>query len=158
MIYAFGMVPLARAEPVIRDHRFLALVGGAPVGGMGFELFTAAVTGYFLMALGLVSRKLVERAVLFEWILILISGILGTGHHMYWVGEPGLWIGVGSMFSFLEVLPLVLLVLEAIEQQRNIGKQRTSRIAWPICTWSVRRSGISSAPGCSVVARSMRRW
>ncbi len=38
---------------------------------------------------------------------------LGTGHHLYRAGR-GLWIGAGSMFSFLEVLPLILLVLEAI--------------------------------------------
>ena len=87
---------------------------------LAFELFTAAVTGYFLMALGLVSRQMVERAVLFEWILIFIGGVLGTGHHLYWAGEPGLWVGVGSMFSFIEVLPLFLLVLEAIEQHRHI--------------------------------------
>jgi nitric oxide reductase subunit B len=43
---------------------------------------------------------------------------------MYWVGEPGLWIPVGSVFSFLEVLPLFLLVLEAIEQRQRIREKR----------------------------------
>jgi nitric oxide reductase subunit B len=56
--------------------------------------------------------------------LILVGGVLGTGHHLYWAGEPDLWVGVGSMFSFLEVLPLILLVLEAIEQQRHIQGQQ----------------------------------
>lgn len=122
VIYAFGMVPLASPNPSFAITDFWRWWVVHLWVEWAFELFTAAVTGYFLMALGLVSRKLVERAVLFEWILILVGGILGTGHHMYWVGEPGLWIGVGSMFSFLEVLPLVLLVLEAIEQRRHIEK------------------------------------
>ena len=122
VIYAFGMVPLGSPNPSFAITDFWRWWVVHLWVEWAFELFTAAITGYFLMALGLVSRKLVERAVLFEWILILVGGILGTGHHMYWVGEPGLWIGVGSMFSFLEVLPLVLLVLEAIEQRRHIEK------------------------------------
>jgi nitric oxide reductase subunit B len=111
VIYVFGMIPLGAPNPSFAITDFWRWWVVHLWVEWAFELFTAAVTGYFLMALGLVSRQLVERAVLFEWILILGSGILGTGHHLYWAGEPDLWIGVGSMFSFLEVLPLVLLVL-----------------------------------------------
>jgi nitric oxide reductase subunit B len=123
VLYVFGMIPMGSPHPSfsITDfwrwwvmHLWLELA---------FELFAAAVTGYFLMALGLVSRQMAERAVLFEWILIMGGGVLGAGHHMYWVGEPGLWVAFGSMFSFLEVLPLFLLVLEAIEQRRQIQEQ-----------------------------------
>jgi len=46
-----------------------------------------------------------------------------TGHHMYWAGKPDLWIGAGSMFSTLEVLPLFLLVMEAIDQRRHIAER-----------------------------------
>ncbi|MGA8277388.1 MAG: cbb3-type cytochrome c oxidase subunit I [Rhodanobacteraceae bacterium] len=124
VIYVFGMIPLAEPNPSFAITDFWRWWVVHLWVEWAFELFTAAITGYFLMALGLVSRQLVERAVLFEWILILISGILGTGHHMYWAGEPDLWIGVGSMFSFLEVLPLFLLVMEAIDQRRHIAAQQ----------------------------------
>jgi len=128
VIYAFGMIPLGSPNPSFTITDFWRWWVVHLWVEWAFELFTAAVTGYFLMALGLVSRQLVERAVLFEWILILVSGILGTGHHMYWAGESGsLWIGVGSMFSFLEVLPLFLLVIEAIDQRRHIAE----RVAFP---------------------------
>lgn len=120
VIYVFGMVPLASPNPSFSLTDFWRWWVVHMWVEWAFELFTAAVTGYFLMALGLVSRELTERAVLFEWILILLGGILGTGHHLYWVGEPGMWIGVGSMFSFVEVLPLFLLVMEAIDQRRRI--------------------------------------
>jgi len=124
VIYAFGMIPLTSPAESFTITDFWRWWVVHLWVEWAFELFTAAVTGYFLMALGLVSRQLAERAVLFEWILILISGILGTGHHMYWAGEPGLWIGVGSVFSFLEVLPLFLLVLEAIQQRERIRAER----------------------------------
>ncbi|MHB8425478.1 MAG: nitric-oxide reductase large subunit [Gammaproteobacteria bacterium] len=124
VIYAFGMIPLASPNPSFTITDFWRWWVVHLWVEWAFELFAAAVTGYFLMALGLVSRQFAERAILFEWILILVGGILGTGHHMYWVGEPGLWIGVGSMFSFLEVLPLFLLVLEAIDQRRHISEKK----------------------------------
>ena len=124
VIYAFGMIPLASPNPSFSITDFWRWWVVHLWVEWAFELFTAAVTGYFLMALGLVSRQLVERAILFEWILILIGGVLGTGHHMYWAGEPGLWVSVGSMFSFIEVLPLFLLVLEAIEQRRHINERK----------------------------------
>ena len=123
-IYLFGMIPLTGigASFTIQDfwrwwvvHLWVE---------WSFELFAAAVTAYFLMAIGLVSRQLAERVILFEWILILGSGILGTGHHLFWAGEPAVWLSVGSVFSFLEVLPLYLLVLEAIEQRQRIAKDR----------------------------------
>jgi nitric oxide reductase subunit B len=73
------------------------------------------------MAVGLVSRKLAERAVYFELILIFLGGVIGTGHHLYWAGGPSMWVPMGSMFSFIEVLPLVLLIIEAIQHYRLIS-------------------------------------
>ncbi|MFK2889854.1 nitric-oxide reductase large subunit [Dyella flagellata] len=124
LLYVFGMIPLGAPNPSFSITDFWRWWVVHLWVELAFELFTASVTGYFLMALGLVSRQMVERAVLFEWILIIIGGVLGTGHHLYWAGEPGLWVGVGSMFSFIEVLPLVLLVLEAIEQHQHIQKKQ----------------------------------
>ena len=85
-----------------------------------FEFFAAAISAYLLMAVGLVSRQLAERSVYFEIILIFLGGVLGTGHHLYWAGEPGLWVPLGTTFSFIEVLRLVLLVAEAIQHRRLI--------------------------------------
>ena len=46
------------------------------------------MSAYLLMAVGLVSRKLAERATYFEIILIFLGGVIGTGHHLYWAGGP----------------------------------------------------------------------
>jgi nitric oxide reductase subunit B len=48
-----------------------------------FEFFAASMSAYLLMAVGLVSRKLAERAVYFELILIFLGGVIGSGHHLY---------------------------------------------------------------------------
>jgi nitric oxide reductase subunit B len=72
-----------------------------------FEFFAASMSAYLLMATGLVSRLLAERAVYFELILVFLGGVLGTGHHLYWAGGASMWVPLGSMFSFIEVLPLV---------------------------------------------------
>lgn len=74
--------------------------------------------------MGLVSRKLAERATYFEIILIFLGGVIGTGHHLYWAGGPSMWVPMGSMFSFIEVLPLVLLIIEAINHYRLVKAHR----------------------------------
>lgn len=87
-----------------------------------FEFFAIVVSAYLLVVLGLFSRKAAEPATLFELILVFLGGIIGTGHHMYWIGEPGIWIGFGSMFSFNEILPLLLLVIESVQNWRHMHK------------------------------------
>ena len=92
-----------------------------------FEFFAAAISAYLLMALGLVSRPLAERAVYLQLILIFLGGVLGTGHHVYWAGGPGMWVPLGSVFSFIEVMPLVLLILDAMDNYARIKRQQTFR-------------------------------
>jgi nitric oxide reductase subunit B len=120
VLYVFGMVPLTGVESsfTITDYwRWWVVHLWVE---QSFEFYAAAMSAYLLMGLGLVSRSLAERAVYFEIILVFLGGVLGTGHHLYWAGAPNLWIPFGSMFSFIEVLPLVLLILESIEQHRLI--------------------------------------
>ena len=53
----------------------------------------------------------VDREVVEKWLYVIVaaalfSGILGTGHHYYWIGTPGYWQWIGSIFSSsLEVIP-----------------------------------------------------
>jgi nitric oxide reductase subunit B len=61
------------------------------------SFFAAAISAYLLMGLGLLSRQLAERSVYLELILIFLGGIIGTGHHIYWVGGPAMWVPIGSM-------------------------------------------------------------
>jgi nitric oxide reductase subunit B len=120
LLYVFGMVPLTGIEKSFTITDFWRWWVVHLWVEQSFEFFAAAISAYLLMATGLVSRLLAERSVYLELILIFLGGVLGTGHHLYWAGEPGLWVPLGSMFSFIEVLPLVLLVIEAIQHHRMI--------------------------------------
>ncbi|MGN6515911.1 MAG: nitric-oxide reductase large subunit [Rhizomicrobium sp.] len=124
LLYAFGMVPLTGIEKSFSLTDFWRWWVVHLWVEQSFEFFAAAMSAYLLMAVGLVSRRLAERAVYFEIILIFLGGVLGTGHHLYWAGGPSMWVPLGSMFSFIEVLPLVLLIIEAINHHRLIRRQQ----------------------------------
>ncbi|MBV9061608.1 MAG: cbb3-type cytochrome c oxidase subunit I, partial [Alphaproteobacteria bacterium] len=120
LLYAFGMIPLTGIEKsfTLTDYwRWWVVHLWVE---QSFEFFAASMSAYLLMATGLVSRRLAERAVYFELILIFLGGVIGTGHHLYWAGGPSMWVPMGSIFSFIEVLPLVLLIIEAINHYRLI--------------------------------------
>ncbi len=120
VLYVFGMIPLTGIGKSFTITDFWRWWVVHLWVEQSFEFFAAAMSAYLLMAVGLVSRKLAERAVYFELILIFLGGVLGTGHHLYWAGGPSMWVPLGSMFSFIEVLPLVLLIIEAITQYELI--------------------------------------
>src|SRR5580700_2672676 len=120
VLYVFGMIPLTGIERSFTLTDFWRWWVVHLWVEQSFEFFAAAMSAYLLMAVGLVSRKLAERATYFEIILIFLGGVIGTGQHLYWAGGPSMWVPMGSMFSFIEVLPLVLLIIEAINNYRLI--------------------------------------
>ena len=90
-----------------------------------FEVFATAVVALIFTNLGLVRAASANRAIIAETIVFLFGGILGTLHHLYWTGTPTSVIAVGSVFSALEVVPLTLIGLEALQTYR-----RSKNVAW----------------------------
>ncbi|MBA2673268.1 nitric-oxide reductase large subunit [Ramlibacter sp.] len=90
-----------------------------------FEVFATAVIALIFTKLGLVRATSANRAIIAETIVFLFGGILGTLHHLYWTGTPTSVIAVGAVFSALEVVPLTLIGLEALQTWR-----RTQGVAW----------------------------
>lgn len=84
-----------------------------------FEVFATAVVALIFTNLGLVRAASANRAIVAETIVFLFGGILGTLHHLYWTGTPTSVIAVGSVFSALEVVPLTLIGLEALQTWRQ---------------------------------------
>lgn len=70
-----------------------------------WELIMASILGYLMLKLTGVDREVVEKWLYVIVATALFSGILGTGHHYYWIGMPGYWQWIGSIFSALEVVP-----------------------------------------------------
>lgn len=78
-----------------------------------FEVFTTVLIGYFMVLMGLVSRKAAIRVIYLATLLFLGSGLLGISHNFYWNAKPVGTMALGSVFSTLQVIPLILLTFEA---------------------------------------------
>lgn len=78
-----------------------------------FEVFTTVLIGYFMVLMGLVSKQAAIRVIYLATLLFLGSGLLGISHNFYWNGKPVFTMALGSVFSTLQVVPLILLTLEA---------------------------------------------
>jgi nitric oxide reductase subunit B len=78
-----------------------------------FEVFTTVLIGYFMVVMGLVSKQAATRVIYLATLLFLGSGLLGISHNFYWNAKPVGTMALGSVFSTLQVIPLVLLTLEA---------------------------------------------
>jgi nitric oxide reductase subunit B len=70
-----------------------------------WELIMASVLAFLMLKLTGVDREVVEKWLYVIVATALFSGILGTGHHYYWIGMPGYWQWIGSIFSSLEIIP-----------------------------------------------------
>ena len=70
-----------------------------------WELIMASILAFLMLKLTGVDREVVEKWLYVIVATALFSGILGTGHHYYWIGMPGYWQWIGSIFSSLEIVP-----------------------------------------------------
>lgn len=77
------------------------------------EVFTTIIVGAFMVMMGLASQASATRVVAMSALLFLGSGILGISHNFYWNAKPVETLALGSIFSTLQVVPLLLLALEA---------------------------------------------
>lgn len=99
-----------------------------------FEVFATVMVAIMFFKMGLVSKNTATRIIYLDAVLFLGAGILGTGHHWYWNGQTNASMAISASFSALEVVPLILLTLEASDFGRLIKTQRDSsgnKIAFP---------------------------
>ncbi len=98
-----------------------------------FEVFATAVMALIFTRLGLVHARLATIAVLFATIIFMSGGVLGTLHHLYFVGTPTAVVALGASFSALEVVPLAYIGFEAY-QTWKYGRAAPwmARYRWPI--------------------------
>ena len=98
-----------------------------------FEVFATTVIAFFFARLQLIRPGLAARSALLSAAIYLAGGIIGTCHHLYFSGTPMVALAWGSVFSALEVVPLVMVAYTAIEDMRR-GRATTwaSQYRWPI--------------------------
>jgi len=98
-----------------------------------FEVFATTVIAFFFMRLGLVRPGVAAASALLSATIFLSGGIIGTCHHLYFSGTPTVALAWGSVFSALEVVPLVLLGFDAMEDLRRSRLTPWVRqYKWPI--------------------------
>jgi nitric oxide reductase subunit B len=98
-----------------------------------FEVFATAALALVFAKLGLVHPGRAAGAVAVSSALYLFAGIPGTFHHLYFSGTPTAILAVGATFSALEVVPLVLVGLEAFRTSRmGLAATWMARYRWPI--------------------------
>lgn len=78
-----------------------------------FEVFATVMVAIMFYKLGLIGKKTATRIIYLDAVLFLGAGILGTGHHWYWNGQTSVSMAISASFSAMEVVPLILLTLEA---------------------------------------------
>ena len=98
-----------------------------------FEVFATAVMALIFTRLGLIRTSTATVAVLFATIVFMAGGVLGTLHHLYFVGTPTAVVALGASFSALEVVPLAYIGFEAYHTWK-LGKATPwmARYRWPI--------------------------
>jgi len=98
-----------------------------------FEVFATVVIAFLFTRMGLLGTVRATSAVLFATSIYLAGGIIGTFHHLYFTGTPTAVLALGSTFSALEVVPLVLMGFEAYGNL-SLSKARpwVSSYKWPI--------------------------
>ncbi len=98
-----------------------------------FEVFATAALSLVFAKMGLVEKRHAGLAVVASSALFLFAGIPGTFHHLYFSGTPTPILAVGASFSALEVVPLVLVGLEAFRTSRmQRAAPWMARYRWPI--------------------------
>jgi len=94
-----------------------------------WELIMGGILAYLLIRLTGVDREIVEK-----WLYVIVgftflSGILGTGHHYYFIGTPNYWLWIGGIFSALEPLAFLGMAIYGLALARKGGRNHPNRIA-----------------------------
>jgi nitric oxide reductase subunit B len=83
----------------------------------------------------------VDREVIEKWLYViiamtLITGVIGTGHHYYWIGTPEYWQWLGSVFSAIEPIPFFMMVVFAFNMVNRRRREHPNKAAmlWAIGT------------------------
>jgi nitric oxide reductase subunit B len=98
-----------------------------------FEVFATVVIAFLFSRLKLVGTRTAAEASVLSATIFLSGGIIGTLHHLYFSGTPTVVIALGSVFSALEVVPLLFVGFEAWENLR-LSQRRpwVQKYRWPI--------------------------
>ncbi len=99
-----------------------------------WELIMGALLSFLLIKLTGVDREIIEK-----WLYVIVgftflSGILGTGHHYYYIGTPRYWLMIGGAFSALEPIAFLGMAVYAVSMAKRGGRipDNKSALQWTL--------------------------
>ncbi len=101
-----------------------------------WELILGSILAFVLIKTTGVDREVIEKWLYVIIAMTLITGIIGTGHHYYWIGTPEYWQWLGSIFSALEPIPFFMMTVFAFNMVNKRRKQHPNKAAvlWALGT------------------------
>ena len=101
-----------------------------------WELIMASILAYVLIKVTGVDREVIEKWLYIIIAMALISGLIGTGHHFFWIGTPDYWQWLGSIFSALEPIPFFMMTLFAfnVVNKRRRNHPNKAAVLWALGT------------------------
>nr|CRH06784.1 Nitric-oxide reductase subunit B (Nitric oxide reductase cytochrome b subunit) (NOR large subunit) [Candidatus Magnetococcus massalia] len=94
-----------------------------------WELILGAILAFVLIKVTGVDREVIEKWLYLIIAMTLITGIIGTGHHYFWIGTPEYWQWFGSIFSALEPIPFFMMVLFAFNMINRRRRNHPNKAA-----------------------------
>ena len=101
-----------------------------------WELILGAILAFVLIKVTGVDREVIEKWLYVIITMTLITGIIGTGHHYYWIGTPSYWQVWGSVFSAMEPIPFFMLTVFAFNMVNKRRREHPNKAAtlWALGT------------------------
>lgn len=101
-----------------------------------WELIMGALLAYVLVKTTGVDREIIEKWLYVIIAMALITGIIGTGHHFYWIGAPEFWQWWGSIFSAMEPIPFFMMTVFAFNMVNRRKRDHPNKAAmlWALGT------------------------
>ena len=120
---------------LVRDKMYWWFVVHLWVEGT-WELILGAILAFVLVKTTGVDLEVIDKWLYMIITFALVTDILGTGHHFYFIGLPGYWQWVGSVFSALEPVPFFMMTLFAFNmvQRRRREHPNQAAVLWAVGT------------------------
>ncbi|WMJ73646.1 cbb3-type cytochrome c oxidase subunit I [Cytophagaceae bacterium ABcell3] len=94
-----------------------------------WELIMGGILAYLLIKITGVDREVIEKWLYVIVGLTFLSGILGTGHHYYYIGTPSYWLWIGGIFGFLEIFAFLGMAVFAVVMYSKSGRNHPNKLA-----------------------------
>ena len=143
LVLLIGLVGLAvfflfsfyNPDNLVKDKYYWWWVVHLWVEGV-WELILGSILAFVLIKTTGVDREVIEKWLYVIIAMTLITGIIGTGHHFYWIGAPEYWQWWGSIFSALEPIPFFMMTVFAFNMinRRRRNHPNKAAVLWAMGT------------------------